>query len=219
MVPPTPQTILGIDLTSSEKKPTACAVLDPDRILRYVGFQRTDGDMLDLAARHRPGIVAIDAPLGFPRGMDCLEPDHGCASVWPDRGRRADREVIARKISIYVITKRTFIKRMVYRAIQLAETLEGRGHQVIEVYPYASKVRLFGKSIPKKTSLEGRRFLHSRLSPLVSGLDDHGRLNHDKYDAIVAAYTGHLASRGETEALGEPDEGQIVIPGAAAVDI
>ena len=216
---PASQTVLGIDLTSSEKKATACAVLDESRLLQYVGFQRTDGDILDLAARHQPGLVAIDAPLGYPRGMDCLEQDHGCESVWPDKGRRADREVIARKISIYVITKRTFIKRMVYRAIKLAATFKERGYKVIEVYPYASKVSLFGKPIPKKTSREGRQFLYDRLNPLVSGLDDHGRLDHDLYDAIVAAYTGHLASLGKTEALGEPDEGQIVIPKVAASGI
>lgn len=148
--------------------------------------------------------------------MDCLEQDHGCESVWPDKGRRADREAITRKIPIYVITKRAFVKRMVYRAIKLAATFKERGYEVIEVYPYASKVCLFGKPIPKKTSRKGRQFLYDRLSQHVSGLDDHGRLNHDLYDVIVAAYTGHLASVGNTEALGEPDEGQIVIPKVTA---
>ena len=210
------QKTLGIDLTSSEKKPTACAVLDSACHLRYAGFQRSNEDILALVAEHRPSIVAIDAPLGFPRGTDCLEEGHGCRSEWPFKGRLSDREVIRRKISIYVITKRTFIKPMVYRAIELAKALRKQGHEVVEVYPYASKVCLFGKPIPKKTTREGLRFLQDRLSALIGGLDTYdGRLDHDQYDAIVASYTGYLASLGRTETLGLEEEGRIVIPCAA----
>ena len=211
-------TFLGIDLTSSEAKPTACALLDSNGDLQYVGFQRSNEDILSLVDELKPAIVAIDAPLGLPKGMDCLEEGHACESEWPFKGRLGDRKIIDRGISIYVITKRTFIKPMVYRAIELARDLRERGHRVIEVYPYASKVCLFGKPIPRKSTTAGRRFLHESLRLLVGGMDGHdGSLDHDQYDAIVAAYTGYLNAAGMTEALGLEEEGQIVIPKGLAL--
>ena len=206
-------TVLGIDITSSAKKPSACALLDAAGSLLWLGSLTSDREILDLAAGRKPSLVAIDAPLGFPRGMDCLEDDCECESVWPFNGRRAERELIASGIPLYVTTKRSFIKPMVYRAMELAKRLEAQGSEVIEVYPYASKVRLFGQRPPKKTTKEGLLFLQQRLSRLIPSLDSHeGRLSHDLFDALVAAHTAHLHSLGKTEALGLDDEARIVVP-------
>ena len=126
-----------------------------------------------------------------------------------------ERELLARGISLYITTKRSIIKRMIYRCMGLVPRLETMGCRVIEVYPYASKVCLFGKPIPKKTKSEGREFLHRRLGGLIPGLIAYdGRLDHDLYDALVAAYTAYLHSRGETESLGRPEEVCIVVPRA-----
>jgi len=102
---------------------------------------------------------------------------------------------------------------MVYRSIDLAHEFESKGCKVIEVYPYASKVCLFGKPIPKKTTKEGLEFLHTRLGKLIPGVSDYeGNLNHDMYDGLVAAYTAYLHAQGKTEAVGLNEEVQIVIP-------
>jgi predicted nuclease with RNAse H fold len=86
---------------------------------------------------------------------------------------------------------------------------------VMEVYPYASKVRLFGRPIPKKTTKAGRQWLRQRLEGLVPGLREHRRpLGHDQLDAIVAAYTAYLHGRGQAEAVGDPQEGVIYVPKA-----
>ena len=210
------QIFLGVDLTSSEKKKTACAVVDGvGRLVEVVRAKRSS-DIVALADNHRPQTVAVDAPLGYPRGMDCLEETCACRSVWPDSGRRADREVSALGISIYFVTKRTFIKDLVYRAVQLKADLEERGHHMIEVYPHASKVRLFGLTPPKKTTPAGRLFLSDEVGNLVGTEEVESRkLTHDDYDAIIAAYTGVLHHLGRTDTLGEPDEGAIVIPTGA----
>ena len=207
--------VLGIDPTSSEAKPSACAVLDGDGSLLALESPRTDDDILALARRHRPAIIAIDAPLGLPTGMDCLEETCSCASVHDFKGRVCERELLARGISLYVTTKRSIIREMIYRCRALVPRLEAMGCRVIEVYPYASKVCLFGKPIPKKTKRAGREFLRRRLNERIPGLKDRAeRLNHDQGDALVAAYTAYLHSRGETESLGLPEEVPIVVPRA-----
>jgi len=102
---------------------------------------------------------------------------------------------------------------MVYRGIRLKIELESIGYKVIEVYPYASKFRLFGGNIPKKTTPTGLAFLKqhiSRLLPhIVTYLDG---FNHDMCDAAMAAYTAFLYSEGKTELYGEAAEGAICLP-------
>ena len=100
-----------------------------------------------------------------------------------------------------------------YRAIGLADILASRGIEVLEVYPYASKVCLFGKPIPKKTTKKGLDFLHERLSRLIPRLTSYpGQLDHDSYDALIAAYTAYLHHLGRTEAAGLQEEVCIVTP-------
>jgi predicted nuclease with RNAse H fold len=77
---------LGIDLTSSEAKPSAC--LGPDIKSRpvYFGFLTTDNDIITLADFYSPEVIAIDAPLSLPSGLCCLEESCACK---PKSGRKA----------------------------------------------------------------------------------------------------------------------------------
>ena len=158
--------------------------------------------------------MAIDAPLSLPRGLCCLEEACPCRPAAPDGLKAAEHELFRQGISLYATTKRSIIKRMIYRAMGLRRTLEERGIPVIEVYPYASKVRLGGKAkMPKKTTPAGRQWLRERLAELVPGLAECSvRLGHDQLDAIVAAYTAYLYDRGQAEGVGDPDEGLIWVP-------
>jgi predicted nuclease with RNAse H fold len=106
---------------------------------------------------------------------------------------------------------------MVYRAMALRRSLEARGIPVIEVYPYASKVRFWGKGMPKKTTPAGRRCLRGELEGLIPNLEHEGRLGHDQLDAIVAAYTAYLYGRGLAEGVGDRDEGLIWLPRAVSL--
>ena len=207
---------MGLDPTSSEKKASGCALLDSAGNLLHLCAISTDAEILDLVRQFEPDIVGIDSPLGYPKGMCCLETSCPCESVHEFKGRRCERMLSAQGISLYYTTKRTFIKRMIYRARDLKVKMESMGSRVIEVYPYGSKVRLFGKPIPKKTRREGLEFLHSRLGELVPGLTDYeGRINHDMYDGLVAAYTSYLYALGQCELVGPEDEVQIVLPKAS----
>jgi predicted nuclease with RNAse H fold len=188
-------------------------VLDDQGRLHDLGLVREDDDILALASRWRPRYLAIDAPLSLPEGMCCLEECCPCAPASPDGLKAAERALLKEGIGLFRTTKRSIIKAMVYRAIGLRRALEKERYAVMEVYPYASKVRLFGRPIPKKTTKAGRQWLRQRLEGLVPGLREHGRpLSHDELDAIVAAYTAYLHGQGQAEAVGDPEEGVIYVP-------
>ena len=145
--------------------------------------------------------------------MNCLEEDCPCQGPLPQKGRACERELAKLGIPCYFTTKKSIIKEMVYRGISLKGELCRRGYEVIEVYPYASKVCLFGKPIPPKASSRGLAFLRERLADLIPDLTPYIlKLNHDLCDVLIAAYTAYLHSRSETEAVGDLEEGLIWIP-------
>jgi predicted nuclease with RNAse H fold len=204
---------VGMDLTTSPRKKTACAVLDAGLHLRDQVLLGSDEEIVAFAEVYRPALIAIDAPLSLPLGLCCLEEACSCQSVSPRKGRQCERELSALGIGCYYTTKRSIIKGMVYRGICLKADLQERGHTVIEVYPYASRLRLFG-SLPRKTTVAGRWALQEDLQRLISSVPSPQRelLSHDTLDALQAAYTGFLYGCGETEALGDPLEGLLHIP-------
>ena len=122
---------------------------------------KSDGDIVDFTRDHQPAVIAIDAPLGLPLGLCCLEESCSCKPLAQMKGRLCERELSRLGIPCYCTTKRSIIKKMVYRRIQLKDELTKLGHEVIEVYPYASKVRLFGR-LPSKTTTKDRRALQER---------------------------------------------------------
>jgi hypothetical protein len=195
-----PATYLGLDPASSEARPSGYAVLDEQARLLAVGLVTTDEEILGLASRWRPRLVALDAPLSWP-----VDPE--------SKGRQCEIQLAHEGIGTFRTTSRTIIRALVERGVALSAEMRSRGLEVIEVYPYGSKVRLFGRPIPKKTAPEGRAWLRRRLEGLMPGLAHHGGpLSHDELDAVVAAYTALLRDRGLTEDVGDPAEGVVCVP-------
>ena len=55
--------------------------------------------------------------------------------------------------------------------------------------------------------------MKDRLTPLVQGLDPHlDSLDRNSCDALLNAYTGVLHAKEETDVLGDPEEGLLVLP-------
>ncbi len=203
----------GLDLTSSQSRPSGYAILKQDGSLLELGYLVKDIDVISSVKSHNPLVVAVDAPLGLPKGMCCLEEKCCCTSVWGNKGRRCERILSGMGIPLYYTTKRSIIKEMVYRAIKLQSDLITYCDQIIEVYPYASKVCLFGKNIPKKTTETGLSFLQQRLNKLIPGVESYRNyLSHNIYDALIAAYTGFLHHNLKTSSLGIAEEVCIVVP-------
>jgi predicted nuclease with RNAse H fold len=144
-----------------------------------------------------------------------VEENCSCRPEFAGKNRQRDRELRQQGIPCYPTTEKTLIKSLIYRSIELKTSL-GHGlkqaSQVIEVYPFASKVRLFGKAMPQKTTRQGIGVLRNRLGILPSLNPYLGMMNHDLCDAAVAAYTGLLYHRNRAKALGDCEEGLILIP-------
>ncbi len=200
---------VGIDLTSSTQKASAYARLN-EELKVHLDLLHPDSDLLKAVEGDRPVLVAIDAPLGLPRGACCLEESCSCQPL--SKLRECEQELAKRRIPCFFTTKKSIIKKLVYRAIGLKKQLEARGYEVIEIYPYATKVCLWGRPIPSKLKPEGLQFLRRNLRALLPGLSVIEELNHDLCDALLAAYTAWLFYHGQAEAIGNPVEGQIVIP-------
>ena len=149
---------MGVDLTAGVR-PVDVAALDPSG--RSVAFRqvRSDDELCGVLQELGAEVVAVDSPMDLPSGLCCLEEDCSCVPSGPGTGRSAERALAALGIPCFWTTKRTIIKKMVYRAIALKERLEASGYTVLEVYPYAVKRILFGRHLPRKSRPEGIAFL------------------------------------------------------------
>jgi len=205
--------VCGIDMASA--KPSTVALIDDKlNIETLVDCSELSTGFIAKLTDSNISVVAIDSPLGFPSGMCCLEDSCICKAS-NGNGRLAERELSKMGISSYYTTKKTIIKPMIYKAIKWTKFLRHYGFTVIEIYPYATKVRLFGKPVPSKTK-------HlSVLKELVIKLgfpEAVAKCNHDQIDALLAAYTGLLYIQGNTEEVGDETESKIVVPKGKATE-
>lgn len=206
--------ILGVDLRGSQTRPSAVVALDHQLQVAFMDSFGVDAELLQMVLEHRPSLVAIGAPLALPTGLCCLETSCSCKFAYPQRkGRQLELELSRMGISCFFTNKGSIIKNLIYRGVELRVKLTELGFNVIEVYPHASKVILFGDSIPPKNSAGSLAFMRERLSAMVKGLDHQiHNLDRNACDAVLNAYTAFLHSRDATDMLGSPEEGMVVLP-------
>ena len=181
--------------------------------LTFWGVLGSDTEILSSIESYQPAIVAIDAPLSLPRGLCCLEEPCPCHTDEGHRFRNCERDLARRGIPCFFTTKKSIIKKMVYRGIRLKVELCRRGFEVVEVYPFATKVRLWRRPLPRKTTAQGIAWLRERLREIRPALGPYlCSFDHNLCDAALAAYTAFLCSRGQAEPVGDEGEGFIYIP-------
>ncbi|MCE2464442.1 MAG: DUF429 domain-containing protein [Dehalococcoidia bacterium] len=204
---------LGIDLSASTKRPSYYALLDEQNSLIHLDHFNTCDQLFSFLDTSRPSLIAIDAPLYLPLGLDCLDEAHSCSQTLEQKGRAAEQELARMHIGCFFTTKRSIIKTLIYRGLKIYRKLSEQGYEVVEVYPYATKVLLFGDKLPPKNSAQGLTFLKEQLSKLIDGLDPYlDSLSHDGCDAILAAHTAYLHQENLTDQLGIAEEGYMVVP-------
>jgi predicted nuclease with RNAse H fold len=189
--------VLGVDLAGVESRPTGLCLLKGLKAETWIAWR--DEEVVEAASRSRVDVVAVDAPLGLPKGRKSLEERS------PYHLRRCDRELLERGIKFFPVTLGS-MRRLTERGMKLKERLEGEGFKVIEVYPGGAQDVL---GIPRKKA--GREALLEGLRGL--GLEGpSGEASSHELDAATAALTAALYLAGLHEELGDPDEGVIVMP-------
>ncbi len=206
--------VLGVDLRTSPKRRSAMAALDCEPSVTFLGLASTDDDIVARVESLRPDVVAFGTPLTLPEGLCCLETACDCRTRSARRkGRQLELDLAQMGISCFFSGKGSVIRGLIYRGIGLRKRLAALGFEVIEVYPHATKVVLFGDGVPSKNSRGSLDYVKQRLPGLMGGLDERlESLNQNDCDALINAYTAFLHRRGETDILGQPTEGWLTLP-------
>ncbi|MEM3068499.1 MAG: DUF429 domain-containing protein [Nitrososphaerales archaeon] len=193
---------LGIDLAGVETRESGICVLDEDLRAKALTL-RSDDEIIDYIIKTRPDIVAIDAPLSLPFGRCCLKDTCSCRNK--GHLRQCDRELLKMKIKFFPITLGP-MRKLTERGIKLKEIVEGKGFKVIEVYPGGAQDIL---KIPRKQ--KGIDELKKGLMKIgIKGISKV--TSHDELDAITSALVGKMYIEGNYLALGNSDEGLIIMP-------
>lgn len=206
--------ILGVDLRASSKRPSTVVALDGDSNVIFFDSFANDPELHEMVQSCKPDLIAVGAPLGLPDGLCCLETTCSCRFATPqNKGRQSEIDLARMGISCFFTNKGSIIRNLIYRGIGLNQHLSEMGYRVIEVYPHATKVLLFGDNAPPKNSPTSVPFLKEKLTPLVPGLDSYlDGMDRNTCDAVLNAYTAVLHWRNKTDTLGTESEGTLVLP-------
>ena len=212
------ETVLGVALKASQRRSSTTVQLSVQGNLPSIGSFGENSELLKLVQWINPELIAIGCPLSLPAGLHCLEPSCSCKMQFPERkGRVAEQRLLEVGIPCFVINKScpANIRPFIYRGIKLSNELRKLGHSVIEVYPSATKLILFGDSAPPKRATSAYlNYLKRELPSLIPGLEpfvQHG-LSLGVYEALLNSYTAVLHLRGETLSMGDSQEGLIIVP-------
>lgn len=200
---------LGVDVSVVRGLDTV--LLDERRRLLATNRNQRPSDLGPLIAAHRPEVVCIDSPPAFGR---------------TGRSRLAERELLRLGIHSYATpsedTDRPFYDWMrvghecfaeaedagfpLYRS---GETVLGHA---IEVFPHASAVILAGRLPAARRSRSVTKRAWREAVLLRNDVPTHSLRSLDQIDAALGALTGLLALEGSFTAIGDPNEGVIVLP-------
>jgi predicted nuclease with RNAse H fold len=198
----TSRVVVGLDLAGSERRDTGFCVMDPEMRCK-TAVLHTDTEILDRTTAARPLVVSIDAPLFLPRGRKSIE-DRG-----PPHFRECDKELLKMHIRFFPISLGP-MRMLTTRGMRLRGALEAEGLEVIESFPGAVQDLLH---MPRKQG--GLPFLARSLRRYGIALgspDSH--LTGDELDAVTSALVGLLYVKGKYRAIGDPEEGLMILPAA-----
>jgi len=180
--------IIGIDLAGKSENPTGWALWKNKTVETSLIY--TDNEILKGVTRSKPAMIAIDAPFNLPK--------EGIL-------RKADREMIKKGYRVFP-PGLPAMRKLTARAMQLNKLITEKGYKTIEVHPTSTRKAL---NIP----LKDWRRIQTILDHIGVGgtLKMHTLTSHE-LDAITAALTAYLYTQSKTEAIGDEEEGYIVIP-------
>ncbi len=202
--PAEPATIIGIDLTGSEVRPSGWCTLRADEA--YTRTVSSDDEIMAGVLAERPAVVSMDSPLSIPFGRTRVEDDDPTREKFGIM-RRCERELKRRGINVYPCLLPS-MQGLTRRGMRLAERMRAVGIPVIESYPGAAQDIM---GIPRKGA--GIEFLRQGLVDFGIGGEFANRaVSHDELDAITSAIVGSFFLSGRYEALRGPSEDALIIP-------
>ena len=197
-------TIVGIDLTGSEARPSGWCMLRGN--FAETEMVATDEEMMTRISAISPSLVSINSPLSMPFGRIRVEDDDPGRSEFGIM-RRCERELKRRGINVYPCLLPS-MQALTRRGMRLAARLRRLGIPVIESYPGAAQDIM---GIPRKGA--GEAFLNAGLREFgVLGDFSTKSVRHDELDAITSALVGSFFLAEKYEALSGPSEGALIIP-------
>jgi predicted nuclease with RNAse H fold len=218
---------LGVDL--SARRGLDLALLDEGRLNMLAHVSDVAATLAWLDAQPRPPrVIGIDAPQGPRRALLTNPARRAALDPPPPEGRYlryriCDYHLARRGIGLYLSPTASepapdwmtvgFTLFDALRTRGLSAPLHARDHaaSLLEVYPFAAFVTLLGHVPPRKSTPAG---LAARQDALAAAgiVGMQGNLGHDALDAIAAALTASIFSEGGGCALGDPEEGLMVLP-------
>jgi hypothetical protein len=163
----------------------------------------TDQEILRQTSEAGPSVVSIDAPLFLPRGRKSLE------KPGPPHFRECDKELLRMHIRFFPISLGP-MRMLTVRGMRLRAAFEARGFDVIESFPGAIQDLL---GMPRKQ--RGLRELEGALRGYGVELRRRkGGFSGDELDAVTSALVGLMYRNGEYRAIGDPEEGLMILPDA-----
>jgi hypothetical protein len=193
--------IIGIDLAGSPTRETGFCLLEENRVRTKV--LKGDEEIIQSTVEEKPELTAIDAPLSLPKGRCCLADDCPCRGK--GHLRNCDRDLAKLKIKFFPLTLGP-MRSLTRRGMMMKKVLEERGLRVVEVYPGGAQ-DIWG--IPRKK--KGVELLKYNLQKRgITGVEE--KSTHHELDAVTCALVGKMYLEGDFILLGDPEEGQIVMP-------
>jgi uncharacterized protein len=195
-----PTTVVGIDLAGVPHRDTGCCTYRTPRDLE-VSVLHTDAELDEAVRAASPSLVVVDAPLSLPRGRRSLEENNGV------HFRECDRVLRRLGIRFFPLTLGP-MRVLTARGVRLARKWRRDGWRVIEGYPGGAQDLL---GLPRKSA--GTKPLQQALRRRgLGGALGERQLTHDELDAVTIGWVGGLFLQGRGQLIGDPSEGEILLP-------
>lgn len=191
-----------------------CAVADDDALVA-------------LLTSYQPVVAAIDAPLSLPAPVSAALTERRAMPGSPYT-RAAERDPLWSRLGVRPLPV-SFLGGLTFRALVLRERLRQALPEMVVVETFPSAVHALldpqrarptpPRERPRRGSPDDRRAVLRALSDWVRGLPMEGESvpNMDMLDAVGAGLAAIAVWRGVYCAIGDPAEGQIVLPAALPV--
>lgn len=197
-------TVVGIDLTGSEARPSGWCLLRGSAA--ETTMLASDDEIFARTMATRPTLISIDSPLSLPFGRTRVEDDDPGRQQYGIM-RQCERQLKRRGVNVYPCLLPS-MQRLTSRGMRLAARFRAEGVPVIESYPGAAQDIM---GIPRKGA--GIEFLRQGLFDFgIRGEFADGSATHDELDAITSAIVGSFFLSDKYEALQGPSEDALIIP-------